>query len=393
MFKRLAALAIAVLMTASFSMSAALSEGDRYAASRERLFDDLLDYVSVSERIWGGILWTVDFFDRYDTENSWESLQTARAALVIARQGLSDCVLPEPKLTRDDHFAFMDRGLDFSFMDYNSAAVDNDRMTALNLCENMHYFIMLGALTKEDWEICREKTAFERKLSGYMIRYLALTADWVIATLNDPAAAEEFEREFAEKCPLTSAFRLKERKTPAEIEEDVDALMTEMEALLAEDAAVEGAMTHRLNVMTDIVDTADLAAVRESIRPISGMPPILPFSSWYSDREISFVWRENGNEVPAPEMGDPLRMPDGWSLVMTGVEEKEFAEYLDELAGFGAVCSAEATEEKKTVYDCAYRGNAFAIVREENQVTFVMDGDPLSFVPVWYWYAVRDAGE
>ena len=393
MYKRLAALLLAVFMTASVSLTAALSEGDKYALAREKLFDDLLEYVGVTEKMWGGVLWLMDCYDRFDAEKSWESLQTARAALVIVQRGMKDCVLPETKLTQDDQLLFMERGLDFSFMDYNSVLVDGDRTNIQNQCGNLHYCIMLGALTKDDWEICRSKIANERKMSEYMIMYLSMTVDWVVASLNDPEACAEFDRELMEKCPLTSAYRMKEKRSPGEIEIGVEALLTEMESILADEAAIEGAMQHRLNVMTDEVNTADLSAIEESLLPIAGMPPTIPYSSWYSDTDITYVWKENGAGIPAPEMGDSLRMPDGWTQSMTGVKDEEFAAYLDELAGIGVVCSAGSSEEQKTVYDCTYQDSPFAIIREGENVTFVMDENAPIFVPVWYWYAVRYAGK
>ncbi|MBR6705695.1 MAG: hypothetical protein IKI84_03320 [Clostridia bacterium] len=394
MLKRLAALVLTVLIMVSFSLTAALSEGDRFALARERLLDDLLEYVSVSEKMWGGVFWLMDSFDRFDSEKSWESLQTARAALVITQRGLRDCVLPEAKMTQDDQFVFMDRGLDFSFMDYNSEMVDGDRINDLNLCENLHYSIMLGALTKDDWEICMKKIAYERKLAEYMIGYLAMTVDWVAASLDDPEACAEFDRELMEKCPMTSAYRTKEKKSPEEIEIDVDALLTEMEGFLADEAAVEGAMQHRLNVMTDLVETADLAAIEESIQPIAGMPPILPYPGWYDDRDIRYTWMENGTEANEPEMGsDSLRMPDRMRMSMTGVGDLEYREFIKELEGIGITCTVSSGGSLMPSYDCEYDGSTFSIVRDGKSVTFVMDTDKLSFVPVWYWYAVNGVGK
>ena len=390
MMKKLAAFTLALLLMASAAMAPALSEDDQYAVARDRLFDDLTEFVAVSERIWGGNLWMMDSFERYDSERSWESLQTARAALYIRRQDLTECVLPETEMTQDDHFMFMDRGMDFSFMDYNSTMVDNDRLTNIHLCDNLHYFIMLGALMEDDWEICRGKIAFERKLSEYMIRYLAMTADWVVATLDDPEAAAEFDRKLTEKCPMTSAYRSEVKQTPEDIEIALDAMLTEMEGFLADEAAVDGAMEHRLKVMNDIVDTAELSAIREGAVHISGMPPILPYSGWFNDNDISFIWMENGAEVPAPEVGEAsLRMPDGWRISMTDVGDPEYREYIRELGSIGVVCTASSGMS----YDCEYKGSSFAIIRDMNTVTFEMFGDAPVFVPIWYWYAIRDAGK
>ena len=394
MAKRPAALMITVLMIAFLSLTPAPAEGNKYAGARDRLFDDLLEYVSVSERMWGGILWMVDSFERFDSERNWESLQTARAAVEITRHGIEDCILPEAKLTQEDHFVFMDRGMDFSFMDYNSRLVDGERESNIHLCEDLHNSIMLGALTKEDWEICRQKYAIDRKLAEYEIRYLALTADWVVATLNDPEAAADFDRKMKEKCPLTSACRSKEAMTVDAIEVSVDSLLTEMEAIVPEQYAIDGAMQHQLNVMQDVVDTAELDAVREGILPISGMPPILPFPGWYDDRDIRYIWMEDGAEANAPAMGsDSLRMPDSMRMSMTGVGDLEYREYIKQLEGIGMTCTVTSGGSLMPSYDCEYDGSTFSIVRDGKSVTFVMDTDKLSFVPVWYWYAVNGAGE
>ena len=389
--KRHAAFMLAVIVMASFALTPALSEGDRYTAARDRLFDDLLDYIETSESIWANNLWLMDAFDCFDSERSWESLQTARVALYLSRQALTDCSLPETTLSRDDYFALMDMGIDVSFMDYNPAIIEGNRVTNIQLYDNLHYFLMQGMLLEEDWENCRQKIAFERKRVGQMIRYLALTADWTMAVLNDPEGAVEFDRRLAERCPMTYAYRSKGERSIDDINASIDALLIEMDDLVDDEAAVDGAMQHRLKVMTDAVETEEYSVVREDVLSVSDMPPMIPWLAWFSDKDIVCVWNDNG--AGAPSAGDvPLAMPDEWRISMEGVDDPKFEGYLDRLRQIGTVCAAAFGDENTVTYACEYEGRSFSVIREGENVTFVMTGDAPEFVPNWYWQVINASG-
>ena len=387
---RTAALMITVFMMASSVFSSALSEGENFVRARDRLLNDLLEYLTVYEKMERSVLWTTDAFIRYDNEKSWENLQTARAALFIGEQAVSACAFPETELTTDDYFVLMDMDIDISFMEYNSFEFNSDQSDILDFFTLMHYDSTLGILTEEEWEICMKRISFQRRMADFEFKYFALMTDWVMAALNYPETAAEFDRKMAERCPLIYAYRSKEQRDIAQIEEAGDKLLNELELLLQERAEISGATRDSLYTLDDAVEGGNLSGLVDNIIIIGDRPPILPEPEWFDDEDIRFFWMENGTEAPAPEAGiDSLPIPDEWRITIQFVKDSQFQRYLNRLEQIGVVCVPSSGKDGNVIYACEYEGSSFSVIRDGENVHFVMTDDPLLFVPEWYWQAVK----
>lgn len=390
MKRRLTAFLLAVLMAVSAGVTSAVSEGERYTQSRDRLLDDLLEYICATEQIFGGELWVIEAFDLYDADRSYENLRAAGARLFAAEQALSAASFPEMKMTKEDISFFMKMDIDVTFMNYNPWIFDSDRQSMMDSYTLMRYFFMLGSLDERDWNIGMRKLGFEKQYAEYDLRYLALMADWTMASLNDPGAREEFDRKMAERCPLTYAYRSDEPRTPEEIETETDILMTSMEEMVTEASAITGAMNDSVNRMTDLLTAEDFSAADMHAVYFADKPPVLPYPAFYTGEDFVCVWKEDGAEVSAPASGTvPLRMPDEWRISMTGVGNEEFGDYIDLLGKIGAVCveSSEEGDAQTLVYELG--GSRFTIMKDGGKAVLSLGKDNLLFAPEWYWYVMN----
>ena len=100
MKKTLIATALMIaLLFACLAGPATAETAEQERAAETRMLNDLINYTFQCEILYGDVLWVLDAFDAFDADRSWDSLQKARAALIIAEEDIRRCVLPEQDMT------------------------------------------------------------------------------------------------------------------------------------------------------------------------------------------------------------------------------------------------------------------------------------------------------
>ncbi len=390
MKKRLvAAVLLITLILTSLPVSAIMAE----SASEEenpaviRMLNDLIGYIYQCECIYEDLEWTLDSFSRYDGERTWENLQFARASFAIARLDISKRALPELEMQREDQKELMRQGIDISFMEDIEEDFEAEKTAALNTCANLCVGIMEDVFVASDWEISMEHVGNIHETAICYEQYLANTADWVLASINDAAVTERFNSVMANYCPAVHALQSKTPKTKDEIEKETDELLDKLKGLIVEGSNVVGARQHRLNVLTDLYENKQFDKITEEIVQISNLPPILFCPDWFDEGESYFYyWRENGEVAKTPVPGTVLdRIPDGCKITTAGVTKDEVKQYQAELEAAGLPCldCTETEEELTLLYE--YEGSAFAIFWKEGEATILMTENPVCLLPRWFY--------
>ncbi|MBR0227574.1 MAG: hypothetical protein IJQ62_04415 [Clostridia bacterium] len=385
----LAAVLLITLLLTSLPLSAVTAD----SASEEEdpavihVLNDLINYIYQCECIYEDLEWAADSFSRYDGERTWENLQFARASFAIARLDISKRDLAELEMQLEDEIELMERGVDVSFMERVKADFEAEKTAALNTCANLCVGIMEDVFVASDWEISMEHVGNIHETAICYEQYLANTADWVLASINDAAVTERFNSVMANYCPAVHALQSKTPKTKDEIEKETDELLDKLKGLIVEGSNVVGARQHRLNVLTDLYEKNQFDTIAQDIVQISGLPLILFCPDWFDEGESYFYyWRENGEVAKTPVPGTVLaRIPDGCKITSSGVTKDEVKQYQAELEAAGLPCldCTETEEELTLLYE--YEGSVFAVFWEEGMVNILMSENPVCLLPRWLY--------
>ena len=368
--------------------------------SEERVLNDLFGYIYHCEMMYSDMLCVLDAFEQFDSTKDWNTLLMARAALSSARSDIVKQKLPAPEMTPEDEQAFMKRGIDISFLgtlDSQFKAVQTGLTTT---CKMFTGNIMFHALLKYDWDICMRSVALERKLIHFYVQYLANTADWVLASINNPETAEKFNALLAKHCPETHARQRKHPDTPENIEASTQELMNNMESLMLESSKTLGAANNRFNLTKDAVKKNDMEFIREETAKISHIPLAVPQPVWlkYSDMYTVYLWQENGELKDILPRTKLDRAPDVCRITVYGIRLEEVKAYQQELEQFSKAAANQTgqirvwskDEGKKFTVFCKTKSSYFAVIWENAQARIIMLENPVCFVPRMYLPAVME---
>ncbi len=354
-------------------------------SAKARMTNDLAGYICVSETMYVDILWALDYFEKFDGEKSWDNLQFARAALSIARRKIEALQFPDQKMSYADHKELKKLGADMSFLEVAEDAFEGERITFKNTCVNLNYGIMEDVFLEDDWKICKKHAGMIRKIIDNDLQYLANTADWVLASLNDEAFNRKFYAVMENNCPMTRARQASVLDTPEKIEEKTNILLDTIQKTNHEEDEIIGAHRNRKNVMEELLKQDNYTAIGENLTEISGMPHVLSYPTWYDIQNIHYYWKENGEVSPMPDPGTVLkRIPDGCMITINNVAKTDVLDYQGELEEAGLSCSGSTDDNGELFILYEYDESTFAIKWENNAVTILMTEKPFCFVPNWY---------
>jgi len=358
---------------------------DKTNTAEERLLNDLAGYIYQSETMYSSLQWVLDYFKKYDEQKSWKNLQIARASLAVARHYIPEYSLPEFKMTREDRMELMHREIDVSFMETLDTDFKDEQTTLNNTCLNLHYEIMDGVFLKDHWDLCMQHIAVLKELTACDIQYLANTADYVLASLDDETLAGKFYSLMDNYCPLTRACQAEVLETPEKIEEKNVELLDQIEDHLLERATIIGRHKNRRNILKDQLEKEDYTSLRENLTEISDLPVTAAYPAWYDDEDIVYYWKENGEELNMPAPGTTIeRIPDGCIIPTKDVSKVDLLDYQAELEDTGLPSTASTEKDGKISILYQYNDSTFTINWEDGNVSILMDGSPVCLVPRWY---------
>lgn len=372
------------------TQTASSGESGKGSTAEDRMLNDLANYIYQCETMYRDLLWVLDHFERFDENKTWENLQFARASLAITRLHISNYRLPEFQTSREDQSELMRRGIDVSLIETLEDAFKDEQTTMNNTCINLQDGIMDDVFLKDQWELCMQHAAVLRELTACDIQYLANTADWVLASLNDDERTAEFCGLMDRYCPMTRACQASVLKSPEKIEEETTVLLDQIEKLLLDRTRIIGARKNRRNELKELLEKEDYAAIGANLMEISDLPLTLSYPLWYENEEIYYYWKEDGKVVKAPDPGTALeRVPDGVKITIAGVTKDELLEYQAELEDIGLTSHGSTEEDGKLNILYQYDGSKFTFIWEENIFTILMTEKPFCFVPEWYFPAQK----
>ena len=378
---------MAVLLLSVFPI--AMAEGDPQTATlKDKLLSDFFDYLYAQENVYSDVIWAEGYLDQYDQTRDWNQLQIARAAANTAWSDIANWELPEPAMSADDYFDLLLANVDASFMELSEEDFLSSRTQMQNIVLSMMYHLEDNVFESNGWESSVEHAELARECAEDYLKYCAVTTDWLMLEIDDPARAEHFGTFLTENCPIIASMRSEGLVDQAALEVKADQLLNRIEELNRAMAELTGKMNADLYLYADAFESGNVAEGIGEIIPIEGLPLALPFPWWSEDlstQSINYYWNNEDGSVRFAVARETLdAAPDGCVMAMPRVSREDLESYRDYLDSVGIACLDSKEENGGLTVYYSFGDSQFAFEWSEEALTLFMFENPVCFVPVWY---------
>ena len=341
--------------------------------SETRMLNDLLGYIYQSELIYSNLQWVLDYFEKFERERNWETLQLARASLAIAKSDTAKHSLPALEMTIEDQKELMKHGIDVNFLADLDLHFTANKTSLINTFKNLTNAIMYEVFLRDDWEICVQHLGNLRKITNCYMQYSANMADWVLTSISNSATTEKFNCLLERYCPQT--YQRKNPSTLEDIEASTNKILDQIEILVMEETKILGAKKNKLNFMKYAIEKGNLELITTKI---SDMPPVILSPKWFDFNDVYYFWEQ---ETPKPRT-KLERVPDSCLIIINDIGFDMVKTYQKDLEAKGLSCVGSKEDNKKFTILYEIGKSEFAIIWENEKVTIFMTKNPICFVPI-----------
>lgn len=368
-----------------------------------RLLSDWYGYLARCEYLYGDMLWALSYLEPFFENHSWDSLQTARAALHLAEQRAELIEPPETvQMTFDDYDKLIRSGADVGPV---QIAVDSiSSLKSSLLLDYRLYRIYLNSPGEEFFltyqlDHFKNWTSLMQQSCELYLRDCAIETDYVLLAVDDEEEAARFIEAITEKCPQINARRAGNPQAPEALLEELAVLTDELEALTNELSANAGQSQANLDLFRDASEF-DISGGTDALEQyissmaagaveLTGFPNALPYPDWWYEQEdetFLYTWEDQEDGGKTSKLpGDAMEIPpDQYYVQWPGISLDEYQSYLDVLDSYGI--SAEFVTEKDGTYTALFQlpTGAFVFIWDENETSFFTMEGSVCFAPSWY---------
>ena len=365
-----------------------------------KLVDDWYTYTTRCEYLYGDMLWAISYLETFFVDHSWDSLQTARAALSLAERRAELLDLPETaQMTTDDYNMLIQTGADVSAVQFDIDSLPSIKSDILLDYRNYRTYLNSPI---EEFFLTYELSHFERwanlmrQYRELDLQFCAVETDYVLLQIDNTEEKTRLIEAITENCPQINARRIGGPQDAAALEDLGNLILDEMEGVNNDLSAVVGQSQANLDLYRDVlefglpedyIDTMVADAV-----DLQDFPTPLPYPDWWYEQEneeFLFTWgSKTGEDKERKSMlpGDAIETPpDRYFVEWTDVSLGEYQAYLESLEQNGI--PAEFITEKDGEHTAFFQvqTGSFALVWEEEETVsfFTMEGS-VCFAPPWY---------
>lgn len=386
-------------------------------ALTHKLLEDWYGYLIRCEYLYGDLLWALSYLDAFFENRSWDSLQTARAAMASAMRRAETVreTLLEPKMNPEDYSRLIQAGADVSAVQLAIGGIQTYVVDPVLLVyQNYRSFLNSpGELLfiEYDFNCFKEWARLERKSYEINLHDCAVETNYLLLSLDSETEEARFIEFVKERCPQLSRWMEGAPQTQEELMDLSAELLNGLEAVSNEMSSLLGQLQAGLELNRDAVNSLDIEGGSESLSQflddmadgaadLKGFPSALPYPDWWYDSRnevVSYFWDEavcgaEGETEPRrfAVPGDAiLTPPDTFVMRWADVPLASCLAYIDALEGFQI--SAGYAKEEEGVFTAYYEvpSGSFVLSWEEEGVSFYPLEGSVCFAPPWYLYLTR----
>lgn len=389
--------------------TAGLTSSEELDEITHRLLADWYGYIVRCEYLYGDMQWALSYLPPFFEDHSWSSLQTARAAMDLAKRETEAAAIPlEPQMTFDDYDKLTRSGADVSAV---HLAVDS--LQSLIDSVSLDYHVFRDSLNSpaEEFFLTYGLSYFEnwadlmRQIYDIHLCNCAVETDYLLLSIDNEESEARFAEAIAANCPQINTRREENPQDKDALMAQMTQQMDELEALVGKLSDVTGQARANLELYRDSVDLDPVDHVNDVDEYISAFaadavdlkdfPIALPYPDWWYERDnetFFYMWnKKEGESEPVIMPGDTITAPpDQYLVEWSGVSKDEYLSYILQIQKDPSIAENLKKGNQDGTYLSLYETESasFSLIWEEDTVTLMSDGS-VCLAPYWYAYLQR----
>lgn len=356
---------------------------------KQILLEHLTRYLDAEEAILGHARWALDYAQAYARDNSWESLQKARAAAAAAKQAVEYVSLPEYTLTKAQSDALTAAGVEVDALhsEYLGQAMSRtQKATMLGTLE---------AMLQQDVFLTASVSMFgpwietNRNLLGDTCEYLCLMTNYLLLQLEDTGLWEQLPRKY----PLIAEGQSQWSDDPGGLMESSTEVLDRYESRFVEVEEYLGVADYTLLLVQEAVQTGELENLSRMIHQTDGVPAYIPLPYWMpeSPRYSYVVTDPRTGDVKLVESGQALEEKIAACYIpCPGISREDAESYGQQLTAAGLEPYVQWNEETQTLQLFTVTGESQMLVKWTQAETVIYLTEPIAcLIPELYLAAMQ----
>lgn len=382
--KRIVSLLCALLMLAALLSGCGSNTEEEQALLQEQWAACLETY----DQAYAYMLWAFDYAEQFAGDNSWESLQKARAACSSALLALEQLEFPEEKLTMEQYQTLMEDGIEAEVVSQELVSLETEITYQLNTMTNLLYllrddvYLTASARTIPDWVAAQRESI---RLSG---SYLCLTTNYLLLQMKDRTLWDEM----GERFPVVGACCGSWNAKKDALQLEADSVLDKLETLLTDAAEMLAVSEYTLMIVQEAVDTGDYANLAAELNVMADIPACFPLPSWLPQETMWYylVTEDGTEEKRLVQAGEELtQVPSACYIRCDGITMENMESYEQQLSYWAVEHLAEQTEDGAYQIFAVIGDCALLIEWEEDAATVYLSEPVGCLMPELYLAALQ----
>ena len=337
-------LLLAVVLCMTLAMVAITAHAETEQA-KTRLVSEWEIGLEAAEKLYGNMLWALDYIDAWTQSTNWDDLACARTACILISGYLNEAEYPSLTLTNEEKIELAKAGVTTDIlMDYS---------LPVGTQQEMYDYFRRHLLPRLDTEACWQyELESVKDLAGAIRLYLRMDCDYLrLATnylylpLYDHAEAEERWSVLQARYPIIFPAEFAWMDDAASMEKLNDDLLVDTDIPAELNGALIRCVERDKRALEYLIEGA-MAPMLD----IANQPDVLPIPLWYDTELAGFApFRYNDDKTMTfPKCGDMLTVEDcNIYLQQTDVSLEQTEGYMDMIRSY--VKAMSRTENAWTV--------------------------------------------
>lgn len=370
----------------------------------QRLLNNLYKQTLHVEWLFGDMKWALSYLDPFFKDHSWDSLQTARAAMSLAKLKAESIEPLEEQMTFDDYDKLVRSGVNVS-----PSNIDQVLKDSVLVDYYLNYQTFLNGpndtiFRNYDLTIFEHWSTLMKHFCDIYLHAFAIEIDYLILTVNSEEETALFIQAIAANCPQINALRKDNPKDVDALMEKYNSLNNEMEQSVNDLYTVIGQaqadLYLEMDIKNELNDTDNLhdyvSTLAADVVDLKDFPIALPYPDWWYQKNYeAFVclWAEEEDSFLLP--GDTIDAPpDLYFVTWADISLEDYFSYVENIEKQFKIPAQYTSEEDRTYsayYKFRYNSQTaeFLISWEENKVSFYTFDSSVCFAPPWYIFHTR----
>lgn len=245
--------------------------------------------LEASEQIYSNMLWAFEYAEAFSQDNSWESLQKARAACCSVIQSMYAMQLPENTMSQEQLFALMEKGIEADVVTVEIAQLPTLLNYKLNTMKCLLYllrddvYLAPSANKIGNWVKSNHNNALQQ------CEYLAVTTNYLLLQMQDTGLWNDL----SERCPSIGKFCSEWKADPDDLQMEADRILDEMALQLDAESEYLGISEYTLKTVQDAVASGDLQPLSDALHTMDHVPAWFPMPDWLPQEILWYYLTED----------------------------------------------------------------------------------------------------